>query len=125
MADTNKPERPPLDLSKVRNAEEFSDAVRRSGGVITDGPVPADFTEGWCVHPFVGKKAHHWTADRTVVLPEEPECYSVLSACGLDTVVTRQVPLCAAGNFEFCSRCESRLMKANQLAIRASFGKKT
>lgn len=87
----------------------FLGPAARDGAIISGGPVPADFERGWGKHPFRGEKAHHWTADRTLIDPGIG--YGLASACGLDTVATPQVPLLGAGTYEYCERCERVLMK--------------
>lgn len=86
------------------------------GGIVSGGPVPADFVAGWGKHPFTGEKAHHWTADRTFDLPDG--AYGLRSACLLLTVATRQVPLLGAGTYEYCQRCENRKIKEMNAQVR-------
>lgn len=107
----------PLDLSKVRNGAEFREAVRRSGGLCSDGPVGDDFTAGWAKHPFVAVRsegrAHYWEAGpwKTALNDDKTPYRLVDSACGIASHVTKSVPLLGPGNYEFCARCENKLMR--------------
>lgn len=83
--------------------------IARTGGTVSGGPVDADFYRGWGIHPFKGSKAHHWVAGRPDWLPAEA-LYTLQSACGMSTVATRQVQLLRAGSYEYCRRCENKLM---------------
>lgn len=93
---------------KATDADDFRDQVRRAGGMVTDGPVPDDFSVGWAKHPFKGQAVHYWTADRRFDLGAG--AYGVLSMCGITTVATAAVPLLGAGNYPFCAHCENVLM---------------
>lgn len=53
--------------------------------------------------------AHHWAADRRFDLKDR--AYGLVSACGIMTVATRQVPLCGPGNMDFCQRCDTKMLK--------------
>ncbi|MGH8681386.1 MAG: hypothetical protein ACREVP_07775, partial [Burkholderiales bacterium] len=48
------------EMARWRNLFEFENHVRRSGGLITDGPVAVTFSEGWAKAPFIGRCAHFW-----------------------------------------------------------------
>lgn len=82
----------------------------RGGALVSDGPVPADFAEGLGLHPFRGRLAHYWTADRSQKA-ESPDVYGIVSACGMRTVVTDKVPLLGPGNYRMCSRCDEALLR--------------
>lgn len=94
-----------------RNANEFRDMVRRSGGMVSDGPLPAEFTEAWGKAPMQGGPvAHYFKADRSFDLGGG--AFGVVSACrGLTTVYTSRVPIFGPGNYPFCARCEAVLMR--------------
>jgi hypothetical protein len=59
----------------------------------------------WGLHPFVGKKAHHWKVVRVF----EGGAY-LISDCGNDTAATTRVPLLNPGNWPKCKLC-GRLKK--------------
>jgi hypothetical protein len=95
---------------------EILERLARQGGIVSGGPVDAEFTRGWGKHPFRGELAHHWTADRTIAAGHKMTtegAYWLHSACGMTTVATSQVPLLGAGTYEYCKRCERVLMKPN------------
>ncbi len=107
-----------LVVRHIKTGAEFRDAVRRSGGTITDGPVPEPFVKGWGVHPMVGDKprAHYWFADRTWQAdPNGP--YGLVAACRVTSVATKQIHLLGQGNAPHCVRCEQKLMKAMRAAL--------
>lgn len=94
-------------------SDEFLDNARRNGALVSGKKVPSDFEQGWGTHPFMrGMKAHHWEADRSYKFAADPSAYEVRTACGRLAVVSSRVPLLAAGNLPFCTRCENALMKA-------------
>jgi hypothetical protein len=99
----------------IRTGDEFRDYLRRNGGFVSDGPVPADFTSGWTSHPFRGRLAHYWTMAEP--LPGQPHARAVSSACGLKTIVTRQVPLLGPGNYAHCERCDAALLRQGRTRI--------
>jgi hypothetical protein len=88
----------------------FLRQLAQQGGIVSGGPVADDFASGWGKHPFNGEKAHHWTADRSVKV--DGVLYGLDSACGLQTIATPRVPLLGAGSYEYCRRCEKKLMRA-------------
>lgn len=95
------------------SARDFLAHALRTGALVSGGPVPADFLSGWGHQPFMrGMKAHHWTANQSGELGDG--AYGLRSACGVQTVATKRVPLLEAGNLPFCTRCENRLMKADK-----------
>lgn len=82
-------------------AKAFLAAGARAGGVVSDGPV----VDGWGVHPFKGKRAHHW--QRFVSCDGDV----LRAACGLRATVSERVPLLGSGTYESCVRCERALMR--------------
>lgn len=105
------------DLIERAKQAGFRRAALEAGALISDGPVDA----GWATHPFGrGTKAHFWTAHPDNGLEAEAlkECGErargirrVTSACGLEKIAVKAVPLLGAGNLPFCARCEAKLMK--------------
>lgn len=85
------------------------ESLARQGGTTSGAPVDEGFTQGWGLHPFKGKLAHNWKRVECDALPDG--AYGLVSACGMETVVNRQWPLFDAGTFEFCRRCEFKLMR--------------
>jgi hypothetical protein len=99
------------DLIERAKQVGFHRAALEAGAMISDGPVPEDFAAAWGTAGLsIARVAHYWTAER----PEwrNPDVlYGLRSACGLQSIGTRRVPLRAAGNFPYCARCEKALMR--------------
>lgn len=74
--------------------------------IITGGPVPHGFVSGWAVHPLRGSMAHHWRVGQAAA-----GAVGIVSACGLHTIVTDQVPLLETGSFPLCGRCDEKLLR--------------
>jgi len=75
--------------------------------VFTDPPL-TNFTGGWAVHPFVGRKprAHFWNKPW-----REGDVQMVYSRCGQKTAFNKQVPMLGRGNAPECMRCRGVLAR--------------
>lgn len=74
--------------------------------VLSGGPIE-HLREGWARIPFRGNKAHWWAEE-----PLDPPLIAgggrvrtYRSACGMEAVVTRQLPALGVGTMAWCGRC--------------------
>ena len=88
----------------------FIEAIR-GGGFVTDGPLPAEWKEGWAVRPFCGDRAHWWRRDGPAIDAGGHEGCFVSSLCNLTAPETAAVPLLGVGSFEHCDRCDAVVLK--------------
>jgi hypothetical protein len=113
----------PTPLQKRAQEVGFHRAALEAGATITDGPLPCDFREGWA-HQITFKThsmiAHYWTKHPDPELEAEMVAKHgergrgaaiATSACGLERLTTKSVPLMGPGNLPFCARCEGKLMR--------------
>lgn len=73
--------------------------------------MPADFTAGWALHPFKGRAAHYWRQSPVKRDKENRPYQLVQSECGMRSVTTQQVGLVGPGNYPYCQRCDSKLLR--------------
>ena len=82
--------------------------VTHAAGQFAGGPI-ANFTGGWALIPFVGRKPHFWTecteSARKVIpdMPEDARAWRAL--CGPIGMTHSRVPPLGAGDFGMCKRC--------------------
>jgi hypothetical protein len=50
------------------------EAFRVTGAVCTDGPLGADWKEGWAVHPFKARNRAHWWTRHEISDEDRREC---------------------------------------------------
>lgn len=85
------------------------ESLARQGGITSGAPVAEGFTQGWGILPFNGKRAHNWRRIKDDTLPEGT--WRLVSACGMENFAAKRLPLLGPGTFEYCQRCENKLMR--------------
>lgn len=93
----------------MSDGAETRSMFARMGGIVSGGPLSADVTEAWAVHPFVGRRisrAHYWRR----LGPFIDGIAGVESACGINAAITPRIPLLEPGAYAYCRRCELKLL---------------